>query len=447
MTAPARLVAVAPDPRLRRGSGRVGDRPVGTRRLPVLSLAFLLVWWFTLGPVGLGGPATFVIVDGSSMLPTYRDGDLVIARERVAYAIGDVIVFAAPRQRRYVIHRIAGGDAVTGWTTRGDNNLRDDGWSVPDEAVLGREWLVLPRVGTTVAWTQQHPLVFAAAVGLLVTLSAGLERRRRRPHPDLAALLAGATRIPGRTVRPAGDVVLLVAAGAAALSAVVSLARLAWTGLLGSPAGGVAVALLAVAGVVAVAPARRLGRGHGLPEPAASRLVLAGLCWAVEALPDLAELDHVDHADARALRAVADRGAGRVLRRTEHLGDAGLVRDTYLTVDADGVAHRWVAEGPDPARAEAAVDVAAPVDIVPVARPAAPVAAVVATPPTSPAPTAPKVPAPVGPALVAAGAMRPTPVAVTFDRLEDRLDAVRVDLERRLAGLLAGATASSSVRI
>ncbi len=422
MTVPARLVAVAPGPRLRRGPGRVGGRPEEPRRPPVLSLAFLIVWWFLLGPVGLGGPATFAIVDGRSMEPTYLAGDLVIARERVTYEVGDVVVFSAPDRRRYVIHRIVDGDALEGWVTRGDNNDRDDAWSVPDEAILGREWMVLPRVGATVAWTKERPFLFAGVVGMLVALSGLLERRRDRPHPALDAALADARRVPGSIGRPVGDMVVVVAAAAAVVSAVVSLGRLALVGLLASSAAAFAAGLAVVALAVGVPPLRRLIDGVGLPEPAASRRVLAGRCWAVEELPELGIC--VDHGDARALRAIADRNAGRVLRCTERIHPDGHVRDTFLTIDADGTGHRWVAAGPDPDAAPEAV--------------VAPAAIAVPAPPAVPEPA---VPAPTVPAR-----MTPEPTTPTFDVLQDRLDGVLAELEVRLAGLRAGIDALSSVR-
>jgi len=132
-------------------------------------VVLIAAWWSFLAPAVLGGPASFVIVQGRSMEPAYSEGDLVVARAASEYRIDDVVIFRAADGQRYIIHRIVGGDAVGGWTTRGDGNVRADRWSVADDAIIGREWLVLPRIATAIASVQRAPFRFASAVGLVVT--------------------------------------------------------------------------------------------------------------------------------------------------------------------------------------------------------------------------------------------------------------------------------------
>src|SRR5437868_9645307 len=48
-------------------------------------------WFVALRPAQLGGPATFVVVQGVSMEPTYHTGDLVISHRQSSYAVGDVV--------------------------------------------------------------------------------------------------------------------------------------------------------------------------------------------------------------------------------------------------------------------------------------------------------------------------------------------------------------------
>ena len=163
--------------RLRRRDVRRGAIDVG------VTVILIAAWWVLLSPVTLGGNAAFVIVHGQSMQPQYSSGDLVVARTASEYRIDDVVVFRAPDRRGYVIHRIVGGDASTGWTTRGDGNTRSDRWTVPDEAIVGREWLVIPRIARSVATVQRSPIRFAAAVGIAVTslmllVAPGPEERR-----------------------------------------------------------------------------------------------------------------------------------------------------------------------------------------------------------------------------------------------------------------------------
>jgi hypothetical protein len=103
------------------------------------------------------------------MEPQYFSGDLVVARAASEYRIDDIVIFRALGRPGYVIHRIVGGDAAGGWTTRGDGNTRSDRWTVADEAILGREWLVIPRLARSVVAVQHSPLRFAAAVGIAVS--------------------------------------------------------------------------------------------------------------------------------------------------------------------------------------------------------------------------------------------------------------------------------------
>ena len=62
--------------------------------------------FFFLAPRQLGGWASYAIVSGTSMLPTLQEGDLVMARERPQYEVGDIVLFEVDGGR--VIHRIVG---------------------------------------------------------------------------------------------------------------------------------------------------------------------------------------------------------------------------------------------------------------------------------------------------------------------------------------------------
>ncbi|MFC4615460.1 signal peptidase I [Cellulomonas algicola] len=96
----------------------------------VLAVAVLL--W----PTAWGGGTTLVVVAGESMDPTFASGDLVVARAG-AVEVGDVIVYRPDGVDGYVVHRVVGGDAATGWTTRGDNNGWDDVWHPTADDVAG----------------------------------------------------------------------------------------------------------------------------------------------------------------------------------------------------------------------------------------------------------------------------------------------------------------------
>lgn len=183
-----------------RGDRRGGShRTRSIRALPIVLL--VAVWWQALGPVGLGGPATFVIVYGRSMEGTFAAGDLVLARSSEVYGIGDVVVFTPPGHHGHVLHRIVDGDEAAGWTTRGDANSRDDAWTVPDEMLMGRAWGRVPRLGAVLGEARSRPATSAVtiiAVLALITLfrrpathrsPSGSERRNEAGHTAAAVML------------------------------------------------------------------------------------------------------------------------------------------------------------------------------------------------------------------------------------------------------------------
>lgn len=156
-----------------------------TRRFAVaLALVVLAVTWFTwLRPTALGGSASYVIVQGSSMEPTYSDGDLVLIREGASYTQGDIIAFRAGGtfdDPTRIIHRIV-GDATDGaFITQGDNRDRTDPWTPGPENIIGRAVLHVPMAGD-VARFLTRPEAFAALGGAAV-IAGGQRRRRRRRH-------------------------------------------------------------------------------------------------------------------------------------------------------------------------------------------------------------------------------------------------------------------------
>jgi signal peptidase I len=66
---------------------------VGNLAFAVVFVAALTAWFFTLRPGSLGGPATYVLVRGISMEPTYHDGDLVVIRRSSSYRVSDIVAY------------------------------------------------------------------------------------------------------------------------------------------------------------------------------------------------------------------------------------------------------------------------------------------------------------------------------------------------------------------
>lgn len=167
------------------------------RRWIYLAIVFAVLWsWFFLfRPASLGGPASYVIVSGTSMEPTLYTGDLVITRRQDSYEVGDIVAFRV--DGGIVIHRIVGGTAESGYVLRGDNRDSNDWWRPTPREIAGRMWLHLPGLGR---WVQRlrEPASFAALVAVLGLISLpGLGKarrwRRRRMKVRRAGWIASST--------------------------------------------------------------------------------------------------------------------------------------------------------------------------------------------------------------------------------------------------------------
>jgi signal peptidase len=134
-------------------------------------------------PILRGEPSRLLIVSGHSMDPTFHTGDLVVAWPDDDYEVGDVAPYRVPEGEPgaggLVIHRIIGGDGTAGFVMQGDNNPTPDIWMPRDEDIVGRQVLVVPRVGELMAWVRQPAVLAALVAGLVtaVTVSGGLSRR------------------------------------------------------------------------------------------------------------------------------------------------------------------------------------------------------------------------------------------------------------------------------
>lgn len=179
------------------------------RVLLLTALITVAATWFTwLRPVTLGGDVSYVVVDGSSMEPTYEDGDLVLVQKESSYEHGDVITFRAGghyEDRTRIIHRIVGDAPNGGFVTQGDNRDEVDPWRPTDENIIGRATLHVPMAGD-VAGFITRPETFAALGGTAVFVG-GTRRRRRRRHRQPITAGGQEPVVTGRHVRdtPSGE--------------------------------------------------------------------------------------------------------------------------------------------------------------------------------------------------------------------------------------------------
>ena len=143
--------------------------------------AFVLVLlgvYVLAGPSSLGGSASYVIVDGVSMEPTFAGGDLVVAYKRDTYEIGDIIVYDAPVNSQFnVIHRII-DRTEGGFITQGDNRDEPDGWIAPQEEIHGAALFHIPKGGAIVNFLRQPTTILAVGAGWVTLIL--MERSPKR---------------------------------------------------------------------------------------------------------------------------------------------------------------------------------------------------------------------------------------------------------------------------
>jgi signal peptidase I len=161
--------------------------PVSARKLlgaAVLSLC-LVAGWLAFAPTALGGPTTYVVTDGTSMLPTFHADGLVITHTASSYRIGEVAAYHNKDLGIVVMHRIVARDGNR-YVLKGDNNSFLDAYHPTRADFVGTEWAYVPKAGSVLQFLRS-PAAFAAIMALLGMFAASAyvprrSRRRRRHH-------------------------------------------------------------------------------------------------------------------------------------------------------------------------------------------------------------------------------------------------------------------------
>jgi signal peptidase I len=154
----------------------------------IVFVAVACAWLLLLRPGLLGGPASYVIVSGESMLPSIHGSDLVVVRKADSYRVGDVVAYRIPEGEigagQLVIHRVVGGSIGAGYLVKGDNRELPDPWRPTRDEIAGKLVVVAPRVGLALLFLRA-PLGLATLAGLLAfVFFAG---PRAAPHTSSVA--------------------------------------------------------------------------------------------------------------------------------------------------------------------------------------------------------------------------------------------------------------------
>lgn len=132
----------------------------------------------TLAPTAIGGPVSYVVTDGVSMLPHFRADGLVITRAADAYGVGEVVAYHNREMHTVVMHRIV---AIQGgrFVFKGDNNPFADEYHARQADLIGREWMYWPSAGRYFSWLRS-PGIFGLLIAAATLVAVGLPRRSRR---------------------------------------------------------------------------------------------------------------------------------------------------------------------------------------------------------------------------------------------------------------------------
>jgi signal peptidase I len=130
--------------------------------------------------------ASYIIVIGKSMEPTFHIGDLIVVHKQPTYQVGDAIVYRNLQLKSFVFHRVI-SEQLGRYTLKGDNNSWIDTYQPSEAEVVGKLWLHVPRGGIAIQ-KMRSPLVMAlmaAALGaLLATRWFGRKARGNQPMKD-----------------------------------------------------------------------------------------------------------------------------------------------------------------------------------------------------------------------------------------------------------------------
>ncbi len=160
-------MSVSAEPSLRPATFRRRALVVVVRIAAGLCLAAIgVLAFFQIAPTALGGPNSYVLTHGTSMLPTIRSGSLVVTHRESSYRVGQVVAYHNADLHTVVLHRIIGRDGDK-YIFKGDNNPFADFYEPTKADLVGVRVLDVPSAGR-VLLSLRNPFVGAVILGSLV---------------------------------------------------------------------------------------------------------------------------------------------------------------------------------------------------------------------------------------------------------------------------------------
>jgi signal peptidase I len=150
------------------------------------------------------GSYPLAIIDGSSMYPTFQNGDVVYYHSvpnKANLPNGTIIVFVQSNTggsfmeglvRPVVIHRIIGqivqNDGIVNYETQGDNNDQKDPFLTKSDNVLGVSGIDIPKIGFIVLFLKS-PQGLIATIGIISLAYISMYDMKRKTDKNKEKLL------------------------------------------------------------------------------------------------------------------------------------------------------------------------------------------------------------------------------------------------------------------
>lgn len=294
--------------------------------------ALLATWWLTLAPSQIGGPLTFAVVQGTSMEPALKSGDLVAAKAQASYQVGDVIFY-----KKYggaVIHRIISREASGQFVTKGLNNRFPDSWLVNEADILGKLVFTAPKAGEPFLFAAQNPALLGLLVAAVLSISF-VRIRKPNKTEQLQTLLAHAqAEHPKKGLKPE---LLLDAVVLIMLLSVTATVVLALKSTPFFPRLALAMLGVVVATILVFIYGNYVLNGSDLAEPMRSLFVLKNR---LVKLPGNTTIDgiSIDVASSAELRDLAETANLPIIHQVK---TPGLTHVFTLVTDKGNYVWRW----------------------------------------------------------------------------------------------------------
>lgn len=145
--------------------------------LIVILLPLAVFFW----PTALGGDTGFIIVQGSSMLPTILPGSMVIIKKQPTYQIDDIVSYTLSEgtASKNVVHRII-EETEDGFVIKGDNNFKQDIGLHTIDVISGKVIFATPYIGDLMLLVRNPVVLFISSVVVGVINWEQKQRRAKK---------------------------------------------------------------------------------------------------------------------------------------------------------------------------------------------------------------------------------------------------------------------------